>query len=105
MPNSLARFRVQRNQGIGEEIVANAVGAVPVGRCGTGGDIDDAAFSIEGHAGPVVGGTAVGPRVLRPGVVAELLRMRDGVKSPAQLARAHIVGANVARGRGQSFWS
>ncbi len=39
------------------------------------------------------------PGVGRPGVVAELARLRDGVEDPADLAGAHVVGADVARRR------
>ena len=44
-----------------------------------------------------------GPRVLRPGLVARLARMRNGVERPAQLAGADVVGADVARRRRQPF--
>src|SRR6476469_4303871 len=39
------------------------------------------------------------PPVLRPGVVAILARMRNGVKAPAQSTAVHIEGADVARRR------
>ena len=58
---------------------------------------------VERHPRPAVGAAAVLPGVLRPGVVAELAGMRDGVKRPAQGAGAHVVRADVAGRRRQSL--
>ena len=55
------------------------------------------------HAGPVVGAAVVGPRVLRPGLVAELAGLRNGVEDPAQRPGADVVGADVSRRAGQAF--
>ena len=103
MPDALAGIGIQREQGVGEEIVAQPVGAVEIAGGRTGGDEDDAALCIHRHAGPVVGGAGVGPRVFRPCLVAEFAGMRNGVELPAQFAGADVVGADVAGRRGQRF--
>src|SRR5207244_574358 len=72
VPDAFAGGGVERDQGVGEEIVADAVGAVEIEGGGSGGDVDDAAGSVNGHASPVVGGAARLPGIFRPGVIAEL---------------------------------
>ncbi len=104
MPDSLARLRVQGNQAIGEEIVAQAIGAVEIKCGGACWNIDNPALRVERHPRPIVGGTAGLPRVLGPSVVAKFTGMRDGVKRPAQFAGANVVRANVAGRRGESLW-
>src|SRR5438128_1290320 len=103
MPNPLARLRVQCNQAVREQIVSRSIGAIEIESCGTRGNVDDTALEIDGHPRPVVCCAAGFPGFLRPRLVAELPGVRDGVKRPAQFARAHVVGANVARRRRQGF--
>ena len=103
VPDALAGIGVERQQRIGEQIVAEAVRAVEIGRRAAGGRVHDAALLVHRHARPVVRRPAVRPGVFRPGVVAEFARMRNGVEAPAELAGAHVVGAYVARRGGQSL--
>src|ERR1019366_8265026 len=105
VPDTLAGIGMERQQGIGEEVVARAVGAVEIAGGGSGGDVEDSALRVDRHAGPVVGGAGVGPGILGPGVVAVLAGMRNGVETPAQLAGANIEGANVASGGGERLGS
>ncbi len=100
VPDSLAGVRVERQQSVGVEIVADAVCTVEVVDGGARGDVDDAALFIERHAGPVVGGAGDLPCVLRPRLVARFSRTGDGVKDPAEFAGMHVVGANVTAERG-----
>ena len=99
MPHALAGVGLQREQRVGEQVVALAIRAVEIECRRTGGDEDQAALFVEAHAGPVVGRADVLPGVLGPGVVAEFAGMRNGVERPADLAGADVVGADVA-GRG-----
>ncbi len=54
---------------------------------------------VDADPAPGVGSAHGLPGVLRPGVVAELAGPRDRVEGPADGARAHVVGADVAGGR------
>src|SRR5271168_3566836 len=101
MPEALAGSGVQGEQAIGEEVVTEAVRAIEVERGGSRGHVKDSAFEIERHAGPVIGGAAGFPCFFRPSVVAELARMRNGVKDPSHLAVADIKSADVAGWRGK----
>ena len=68
MPDAFAGLGVQGDKAIGEEIVADAIGAVEIECRRAGGNVDNAARDVDRHAGPVVGGAAGLPRVLGPGV-------------------------------------
>src|SRR5215472_11189462 len=99
MPDAFARLRLQSKQAVCKQVVANAVGAVEI-KCGRArGNVYDSTLGIDRHARPVVSGAARFPGIFRPGVVTELARMRNGVERPAQLAAAHIVGADVTERR------
>src|SRR5208283_3409587 len=58
MPEPLACLCVQREQAIGEKIVAQAVAPVKIECCRTSGNVQNAAFGIESHASPIVCGAA-----------------------------------------------
>src|SRR5882762_10805074 len=103
MPDSLTRLRVQGKQTVGEEIVADAIGAVEIKCGGARRRIENSALGIERHPGPIVRGAAGLPRILRPSVVAKFTGMRDGVKRPAQPTGSNVVGANVAGRRRESL--
>src|SRR5260370_27686055 len=103
MPDSFAGLRIQGEQAICEEIVADAIGAVEIKSGGARGSVEDSALGIERHPGPIVGGAAGFPGVLGPSVIAELAGVGNGVKRPAQLAGTNIVGANVAGRCGKSL--
>ena len=96
MPDALAGVRIEREERVGEQVVAGTVGAVEIGRGGAGGDEDESTFYIDCHSRPVVGAARVGPGVLRPGVVAVLAGTRNGVERPAKPPGADVVGADVA---------
>ncbi len=100
VPEALAGGGIEGEQGIGVEVVADAVAAVIVEDGGAGGRVDDAVLGVESHAGPVVGGAGSLPGIGRPGFVARFAGMGDGVEGPAQLAGADVEGADVAGGRG-----
>src|SRR5262249_5815925 len=100
MPKALAGVGVQGDQAISEEVIAHTVGGIKIGSSRTCRDINDAASHVDGHTGPVVGGTAGFPGALRPGVIAEFAGMGNGVKGPPELSSAYIERADVA-GRGR----
>ena len=100
VPDALAGRGVEGEQGVGEEVGAHAVAAVEVGGGRAGGDENEAPLVVHRHARPVVGGADAEPGVGRPGVVAELAGMRDGVEDPPHLAGAHVEGADVPGGGG-----
>src|SRR5882724_118155 len=104
MPEALARAGIEREQAVGEEIVAKSVRAIKIKGGGSSGNVDDAANRIEGHSGPVIGGAAGFPCVARPGVVTEFAGNRNSVKRPAKFAGADIEGTNVAGRSRKGFW-
>jgi hypothetical protein len=103
VPLALAGVRIEREEGVGEEVVAVAVAAVEIEGGGAGGHIDDAALRVEAHAGPGVGGAGVGVGFGGPGFIAEFAGLGDGVEDPGDGAGADVEGADVAGGGGQGF--
>src|SRR5580693_4071546 len=100
MPQSLAGIRLERQQGISEQIVADAIRSIEIERGGSGGNKYQAALFIQSHPGPIVGGAAIFPCIFRPSVVTEFAGMRKGMKAPANLPGAHVKRADVAGRRG-----
>src|ERR1700683_1480183 len=101
MPYALAGGGPERNERVREQIVTDTVRSVEIERRGPGGNEYQATLFVQAHAGPVVRRATGLPRILWPGVIAELAGMRDGMKAPANLAASHIKGTDVARRRGQ----
>ena len=66
--------------GITRVAVPIAAPELKLGRAG--GDIDDTALGVDAHLAPVARTTGVCPGILRPGFVAVLAGMRNGVKDP-----------------------
>ena len=96
MPDALARPRVEREHGVGEQVVAEPVRAIKVERRRARRGEDHRAFCIDGHAGPRVRAAVDLVRLGQPRLVAEFARMRNRVKAPAQRAGLEVVGADVA---------
>src|SRR2546425_8888680 len=97
VPFELAGHGVERNDGIAEEVVALAIESVVIARWAAEDGVERAAFRIQRHVeAPVVRAGAILPAVGRPGVVAGLAGLRDGMKFPNLRTRARIVGARVA---------
>ena len=104
MPDAAAGSGIQRDQGIGKQVVAHPVGAIEIRRRRPGRHVDDPTVLIERHAGPIVGRAAVRPGAFRPGLITELSWMRNRVEGPAELSGLGVVGANIARRSRQGFW-
>ena len=103
VPQALAGARVERDQAIGEQVGADAVGAVVVVGGRAGREVGDAALLVDRQLAPGVRAADVFPRVFRPRLVAELAWMRHGVELPDQLAGEHVVGAKIAGRRHVAF--
>ena len=100
VPEALAGACVEGEGAVAEEAGAGAVAAPFVVGGRAGAHEDDAALVVEGEAVPDVGGADFLPGVGRPGVVAELGGVGDGVEDPSALAGADVEGADVAGGGG-----
>src|SRR5262249_2378302 len=100
VPDALAGARVEREHAVGEQVVAGTVRAVKVERRRTGRRESPGVLLIDRDAGPRVRAAGDLPRVLRPGVVAELAGPWNRVERPADLSRVDVVRADVA-GRGR----
>jgi hypothetical protein len=96
VPDALARRGAQAEDRVGEEVVAVAVGAVEVIGRRARGRVQKAALLVERDARPGVGAATVLPRAFRPGVVAELARVRDGVECPLLRAGVDVERTDVA---------
>src|ERR1700722_15471482 len=98
VPLELAGHGVQGDQRRSVEIGSFAIGAVEVRGWCADGDVDDAAFCVDGAEAPTVGARSISPFVFLPGVVVGLARARDGVEGPNQFSCAHAPSTDVAGG-------
>ena len=96
-------LRIQGEQGVGKQVVAYTIGAVEIEYRRSGWHIHNAAFVIQCHSGPIIGGAGFSPGIFRPRIVAEFARMRDGMKSPSQFSGANVEGSNISRRGRMSF--
>ena len=103
MPQPLAGLRVEREQAVGEEVLADPIRAVEVVVRRAGRHVDDAALFVDRKRAPVVGAADVLVRLLRPGVVAELAGQRNRVELPDLVPGDDVVGADVAGRRDERF--
>ena len=99
VPNPLAGLGVEADQRVREQVVAGTVAAVVVGDRRADGQVDVAQLGVGAHVRPHVGPARPLPRVVAPGLVAELAGLRDGVEDPLHLAGADVVAAHVPRRR------
>ena len=99
VPLALARDRVEREDRVGEQVVALAEPAVEVLGRRAGGREHPAALLVDGHAAPGVGAAVVLALDPLPGVVADLSLARDRVERPLERAGDGVVATDVA-GRG-----
>ena len=99
VPDPLAGLGIDRDDALGEQVVAGTHAAVPVVGRGSRGQIDVAKLLVDGHRAPDVRVAAVAPGLVVPSVGAELLALRDGVEDPFHLAGACVEAAHVARVR------
>ncbi len=103
MPQPFSGARVQRQQAISEQPRASAIRPVIIVGWRTQREIHDAAFLVDRNFAPRVHAADVLVRVLGPRVIPEFAGQRNGVEQPRQLARPHIVRAQMAGCRSVSF--
>src|SRR5665213_2714821 len=96
VPKTFAGAGVQREQAVAEQIGPRAVGPVKVVFGASRRHINDPASLVQRKFAPTISAANGLPCVLRPCVISELARMRDGMKTPDQLTRAYVIGANIA---------
>ena len=103
MPDARAGFRLECDEGVGEQVVPAAVGPIVVVRRRARGHEHEAPVHVERHPGPVIGGAGIRPRVFRPGFVPELSWPGNRVEGPAQRPGSHVVRPHVARRRREAL--
>ena len=86
VPDLFAGLGVEREQGVGVEVVADAVAAVEVVDRRAGGREDHSAGRVDRESGPCVGGASRLPCACGPGLVAWLAGMWNGVEGPLHRA-------------------
>ena len=96
VPDPLAGAGVERQEARAVQVRARAIGAVVVVGRRPGREIGDAAGDVHRQLAPGVDRADVLVGVGRPGVVAELARLRDGVEAPHLLAGEDVEGAHVS---------
>ncbi|MCG3164009.1 MAG: hypothetical protein JMDDDDMK_05475 [Acidobacteria bacterium] len=99
MPDALAGSGVQADDAFSKQVIAKAVAAVPVVGRRAGRQVDVAQLFIQRHRRPDVGVAGVLPRLILPGLRAELACLRDGVEDPDGFARAGVECLHVAARR------
>src|SRR4051812_1295741 len=75
MPDTFSRFRIESEKRIREEIVANAIAAVEIGRRGSSRDVDDTTIGIDAHSRPRVRAARSLPCIYGPRLVARFAGM------------------------------
>ena len=86
MPLALAGRRIEADERFGEEIGAQPASAPVVAARGAGRHVQQPAFFIERHEAPDVRVSGIPPRLVLPGIGAEVVvRLRDRVEDPAPL--------------------
>ena len=91
MPDAFASARVQRQDALVIQIVANAIGAIIIEGGRAEGEIDDAVFFIDGDFAPGVDAARVFVGVLWPGFITIFSRKRNCMKYPNHLAGHYTV--------------
>src|SRR6185312_14742695 len=103
VPDPLSGFGIESQKTVGIQIVANAIASVEIESRGSQWRVDNAALLVDGQPRPCVHTADILPGVARPSNIAELSRMRDGVKRPLELAATRVISAYVAGQCGQCF--
>ena len=90
VPDPLPGLGVDGDDALGEEVVAEAMAAVVVAGRRAGRQIDVAELVVGAQRRPDVGVARVAPRLVQPGIGAEVVGLRDGAEHPP-----HVAGARV----------
>ena len=89
--------RVQADQAVGEEIVAETVSAIEIAGGHFHRDVNIAQFFVAAERSPRAGVAGIFPGVFLPRFVAELAGMGNRAEGPQSLAGADVEAADVAR--------
>ena len=96
VPHPLAGVEVDGDDAARVQVVAGPVAAVIVAGGRLHGEVGHVQLGVDGPLRPHPGVAGVAPRVVQPGVVAELVAAGDGVEDPLALAGAGVEPAHVA---------
>ena len=96
VPDAVAGGDLHRHDAVCEQVVAKTVPAVEVPGRHLDRQVDVAELFVDRHLAPDTSVAGVAPRVVQPAVVAELVRIRDGVEDPPPLPGPGVVPADVA---------
>ena len=96
VPLALAGLQIDGDEGLAEEAVAGTRAAVVVAGRRLHRQIREPELLVHADLRPHAGIAGVDPRVLVPGLVAELARLGNRVEDPQPLAGAHVEAADVA---------
>src|ERR1700722_6895088 len=97
-PETTTCIRIERQEGVGEQVVANPIRTVHVRCGGTRGCVHDTALFIQRESGPVVGRAGICSGTRRPRVGAILALVWDRMERPSQPPGANVVGADITGG-------
>jgi hypothetical protein len=98
VPLPLPGFQIDADQAFGKQVVAGTMAAVEVRRGRLDRQVNEAELFVRGDLRPDADVAVVGPRLLLPGVVAELAWTGNRVERPQQLAGAHVERPHQALG-------
>src|ERR1051326_68396 len=96
VPFALTRLQVDGDQGLSKQVGSRAMSAIIVAGAQVDREGGDAEFLIHRNLAPHAGIAGVRPRILLPGLDAELSGPRDSVKDPEAFAGPHVESADVA---------
>src|SRR6185295_11388612 len=86
VPFSLAGFQIDAHETLAEQVVAGTMAAVEIGGRRLDRQVDETGFLVHGDARPDAGVAVGRPRLVLPGVVAELAGAWNRVERPQHLA-------------------
>ena len=92
MPQAFSRARIQGDETVGEQIVAQMGDAGEIRFRASRADVGNVTDIVHGHAGPAIGRVVLG---VIPRFITEFAGMRDGVKSPQLFASGRVESPNV----------
>src|SRR5215472_10903794 len=96
MPEPFPGTGVERDDRVGEQVLALAIRAIVVPFAGAGGNKRNTALFVDGELIPVDSAARALPEIFGPSLVSEFAGAGYRMELPHQFSRAHIVGVNIA---------
>src|SRR5262245_51839409 len=90
VPPTLAGLQIHGDEALGEQVVAGSMPPVEIRGRGLDREVHKAELLVDRDLIPDTDVSVHGPRVVLPGLVAELPGARDRVEVPQALPRAHV---------------